>query len=139
VDHHPLEALSFADTRLDGVAMPTFVLGWEDAGAVWLLADRFGADPALDVVRLRIGREVRYLRRQALYGLLATEPKGFGQGGRAALPGRPGPGQAAEYTFRCPVPGCPDSPVTMLAFSDPPECLRHRVRLELVPDGRSGR
>ena len=119
--------------------MPTFVLDGENAEAVGLIADRFGADPALDVVRLRIGREVRYLRRQALYGLLATESKGFGQGGRAALPGRPGPGQATEYTFRCPVPDCPDSPVTMLAFSDPPECLRHGAQLELVPKGRSGR
>jgi hypothetical protein len=139
VDHDPLEALSTEDPRLDDLVMPTFVLDGGNAEAVGLLADRFGADPALDVVRLRLGREVRYLRRQALYGLLATESKGFGQGGRAALPGRPGPGQAAEYTFRCPVPGCPDSPVTMLAFSDPPDCLRHRVRLDLVPTGSGGR
>jgi hypothetical protein len=139
VDHDPLEALSFEDTRLDGIVMPTFVLDRENAGAVWLLVDLFGADPALDVVRLRVGRQVRYLRRQALYGLLVTESKGFGQGVRAALPGRPGPGQATEYTFRCPVPDCPDSPVTMLAFAGPPECLRHRVRLELVPKGRGGR
>lgn len=139
MDHDPLDELSFADTRLDELVMPTFVLDRDTAGAVWLLADRFGADPALEVVRLRVGREVRYLRRPALYGLLATQSKGFGQGGRAALPGRPGPGQATEYTFRCPVPGCPDSPVTMLAFSEPPECLRHRVRLELVPKGSGGR
>jgi hypothetical protein len=139
VDHDPLDELSFEDTRLHGRVMPTFVLDRGTAGAVGLLADSFGADPDLDVVRLRIGRDVRYLRRKSLYGLLATESKGFGQGGRASLPGLPGPGQATEYTFRCPVPGCPDSPVTMLAFSELPLCLRHRVRLEPVPKGSGGR
>jgi hypothetical protein len=128
----PLEEASFADASLDDIAMPTFVIGDEHAGAVGLIADRFGAEPALDVARLRFSHETRYLKREALYGLLTTGTKGFGQGARAVLPGLPVPGQAAEYEFRCPVAGCPDSPVFMLAFSDVPECLRHHVTLELV-------
>jgi hypothetical protein len=132
-----LEAVSLADASLDDIAMPTFVIT-DDAAAVWLIAARFGADPSLEVARLRFGRETRYLKRQALYGLLITGAKGFGQGGRAALPGLPGPGQQTEYEFRCPVPGCPDSPVSMLAFSETPGCLRHHVPLELVRTKASG-
>jgi hypothetical protein len=128
----PLEAASFEDADLDGIAMPTFVIGDDATGTVWLIADRFGADSSLGVARLRFGREVRYLKREALYGLLTTGTKGFGQGGRAVLPGLPVPGQLTDYEFRCPVAGCPDSPVFLIAFSEIPECFRHRVPLELV-------
>jgi hypothetical protein len=133
-----LEAVSSADASLDDIAMPTFVITDDAAAAVWLIAARFGADPSLEVARLRFGHQTRYLKRQALYGLLITGPKGFGQGTRAALPGLPGPGQQTEYEFRCPVPGCPESPVSMLAFSEPPECLRHHVPLEFVRTKGSG-
>ena len=133
-----LEAVSLADESLDDIAMPTFVIADDAAAAVWLIAARFGADPSVEVARLRFGHETRYLKRQALYGLLITGAKGFGQGGRAALPGLPGPGRQTEYEFLCPVPGCPDSPLSMLAFSEPPECLRHHVPLELVRAKTSG-
>jgi hypothetical protein len=128
----PLEAASFADTHLDDIAMTTFIVGDDPAGTVGLVADRFGAESSLSIARLRFGRETRYLRREALYSLLATGIKGFGQGGRAALPGLGVPGQLTEYEFRCPVAGCPDSPVFMLAFSEAPECFRHQVSLELT-------
>ena len=128
----PLETVSFANADLDDIAMPTFVIDGGAPGAVGLIADRFGAEPALAVARLRFGPETRYLKREALYGLLTTGIKGFGQGGRAVLPGLPAPGQLTEYKFRCPVAGCPDSPVFMLAFDEIPECFRHHVPLELV-------
>jgi hypothetical protein len=128
----PLEAASFQDADLDDVAMPTFVIGDDAAGTVWLIAGRFGVQPSLSVARLRFGHVVRYLKREALYGLLATGTKGFGQGGRMVLPGLPVPGQLTEYEFRCPVAGCPDSPVFLLAFSEIPECFRHRVPLGLA-------
>jgi len=128
----PLEAASFADASLDDIGMPTFVIGNDATGAVGLIADQFGAAPSLRVARLRFGREARYLRREGLYELLATGTKGFGQGGRATLPGLPVPGQETDYEFRCPVAGCPDSPVFLLAFSETPACFRHHVALELV-------
>jgi hypothetical protein len=128
----PLEAVSFTDANLDDIAMPTFVIDDDATGAVGLIADRFGAEPSLAIARLRFGRESRYLKREALYGLLTTGIKGFGQGSRAVLPGLPVPGQLTEYKFRCPVAGCPDSPVFMLAFNEIPDCFRHHVPLELV-------
>jgi len=128
----PLEAVSFADANLDDSVMPTFVIDDDATGAVGLIADRFGAEPALAIARLRFGRETRYLNREALYGLLTTGIKGFGQGSRAVLPGLPVPGQLTEYKFRCPVAGCPDSPVFILAFNEIPDCFRHHVALELV-------
>jgi hypothetical protein len=146
-----LEAASFADPSQDDTSMPTFVIGDDATGAVGLIADQFGAAPSLRLVRLRFGGETRYLSREGLYGLLATETKGFGQGGRATLPGLPArgtrgfgqggragipglpvPGQESDYEFRCPVAGCPDSPVFLLAFSETPACFRHHVALVLV-------
>ncbi len=133
---HSLESATFADANLDDTRMPTFVFTGDAGLMAGLVADRFGADPSIEVVRLRFGgeaREARYLTREALYGLLTTGTKGFGLGSRATLPGLPVPGQATDFEFRCPVAGCPDSPVFLLAFSEIPACFRHGVPLELVP------
>ena len=53
------------------------------------LADYFGADRDRQLVRLRFGDGVRYLRRGDIYSFLGTTRKGFGDSGRAALPGTP--------------------------------------------------
>jgi hypothetical protein len=141
--HDELKAAAFEDASLDEVQLPTFVVPPEagphaaaTTGAVLVLgqlADYFGTDRDRQLVRLRFGDGVRYLRRSDIYSFLGTTRKGFGDSGRAALPGYSAPGQAAEYEFRCPVGGCPDSPVFVLAFDEVPHCYRHRVPLELVP------
>lgn len=140
--HDELKAAAFEDASLDEVRLPTFVVpveaGPEAAAApgaalvLGQLADYFGADRDRQLVRLRFGDGVRYLRRGDIYSFFSTSSKGFGDSGRAALPGYSLPGQATEYEFRCPVDGCPDSPVFMLAFDEVPLCYRHRVPLELV-------
>jgi hypothetical protein len=141
--HDELKAAAFQDASLDEVRLPTFVVPDEAVpqaaaatGAALVLgqlADYFGADRDRQLVRLRFGDGVRYLRRGDIYSFLGTTRKGFGDSGRAALPGYSAPGQATEYEFRCPVDGCPDSPVFVLAFDEVPHCYRHRVPLELVP------
>jgi hypothetical protein len=140
--HDELKAAAFEDASLDEVRLPTFVVPGETgpeataapAGSLVLgqLADYFGADRDRQLVRLRFGDDVRYLRRGDIYAFFGTSRKGFGDSGRAALPGYSAPGQATEYEFRCPVDGCPDSPVFMLAFDQVPLCYRHRVPLELA-------
>lgn len=129
-----LKSAAFPDTSLDDVHMPTFVVEDEASAdqVIGHIADYLGADRERHTVRLRFGDEIRYLRRNDLYPFLNTAAKGFGQGGYAGLPGYQGPGQASSYEFRCPVDDCPDSPVFILAFEEPPVCQRHRVPLELV-------
>ncbi len=138
-----LRAAAFEDASLDKVRLPTFVVPGEvdpqaaaatrAALVLGQLADHFGADLSRQLVRLRFGDGVRYLRRSDIYSFLGTTRKGFGDSGHAALPGYSAPGQASEYQFRCPVDGCPDSPVFVLAFDEVPHCRLHRVPLELVP------
>ena len=140
--HDELKAAAFEDASLDEVRLPTFVVpdeaGPQAAPAIGAelvlgqLADYFGADRARQLVRLRFGDDVRYLRRGDIYFFFGTLSKGLGDSGRAALPGYPAPGQATEYEFRCPVDDCPDSPVFVLAFDEVPRCYRHQVALELV-------
>lgn len=140
--HEELKAAAFEEASLDQARLPTFVVPDEAgqaagtaSGAAALLgrlADYFGADRDRQLVRLRFGDGVRYLRRGDIYPFLSTWQKGFGDSGRAALPGYPSPGQVTEYEFRCPVDGCPDSPVFILAFDEVPHCYRHQVSLELV-------
>ncbi len=139
--HDDLKAAAFEDPSLDEVRLPTFVVpdqaGPEAAAAgaaliLGQLADYFGADRDRQLVRLRFGDGVRYLRRGGIYSFLGPSGKGLGDSGHAALPGYSAPGQATEYEFRCPVDGCPDSPVFILAFDEAPLCYRHRVPLELA-------
>lgn len=140
--HDELKAAAFEDASLQDVRLPTFVVPGEAGpqaaaapGAALVLgqlADFFGADRGRQLVRLRSGDSVRYLRRADIYPFLGTTRKGFGDSGRAALPGYPAPGAATDYEFRCPVEGCPDSPVFVLAFDEAPRCYRHRVPLELA-------
>jgi hypothetical protein len=123
--HDELKAAAFEDASLEEVRLPTFVVPDEagpSAAALVLgrLADYFGADRDRQLVRLRFGDGVRYLRRGDIYSFLGTTRKGFGDSGRAALPGYPAPGQATDYEFRCPVGGCPDSPVFVLAVDQVP-------------------
>lgn len=141
--HDELKAAAFEDASLDEVRLPTFVVPDEArpeaaaatgaASVLAQLADYFGADRDRHLVRLRFGDGVRYLRRGDIYSFFGTTRKGFGDSGRATLPGYSAPDQATEYEFRCPVDGCPDSPVFILTFDQVPHCYRHRVPLELVP------
>jgi hypothetical protein len=143
--HDELKAAAFQEASLDEARLPTFVVPDDvDPGAaaaaatgaalvLGQLADYFGADRGRQLVRLRFSDGVRYLRRSDIYPFLGTSRKGFGDSGHAALPGYSAPGQATDYEFRCPVDGCPDSPVFILAFDEVPLCYRHRVRLELAP------
>lgn len=129
-----LKSAAFPDPSMDDVPMATFAVA-DESGADQLvghIADYLGADRGRRMVRLRFGDEIRYLRRADLYSFLDTAAKGFGQGGYAGLPGYPLAGEASDYEFRCPVDGCPDSPVFILAFEEPPICYRHRVSLALV-------
>jgi hypothetical protein len=129
-----LNSAAFPDPSLDDVAMATFALADESSAdqVIGHIVDYLGADRERRIVRLRFGDEIRYLSRSDLYAFLDTSVKGFGQGGYAGLPGYQVPGQTSGYEFRCPVEGCPDSPVFILAFEEPPVCLRHRVPLTLV-------
>jgi hypothetical protein len=130
-----LRSMTQPDAGLDDVPMPTYVLTSDDDAdqAVGVLVDYFGADRARHTVRLRFEDETRYLRRKDLYAAFSGSDKGLGGGGYAQLPGYETPGSAAEFEFRCPHDGCPDSPVFVLTFDDPPVCPRHHVDLELVP------
>jgi hypothetical protein len=134
--HEDLRAVTFEEASLDEVPLATFVVPGLDAAVTLVIgrvADYFGADPARELIRLRFGGGARYLRRRDMYGLLGSSPtKGFGDGGYASLPGYSVPGQAAEFEFRCPVDGCPDSPVFLFAFDGAPRCDRHHQPLELV-------
>jgi hypothetical protein len=134
--HEDLRAATFEEAGLDGTPLATFVVPGTDAATALVIgrvADYFGADPARELIRLRFGDGSRYLRRGDVYELLGSSPsKGFGDGGYAALPGFSVPGQATEYEFRCPVDGCPDSPVFLFAFDGAPQCYRHHQPLELV-------
>jgi hypothetical protein len=129
-----LRSAAFPDASLADSPMATYVVTDEtslDHAAVHII-EYFGADRERQTVRLRFPTEVRYLARHNLYPLLETLEKGFGQGGYSTVPGYPVPGQAREYEFRCLADSCPDSPVFMLAFDEPPVCPRHGAILELV-------
>lgn len=140
--HDELKAAAFEDASLDEARLPTFVVPGETgaeaptATAAELLlsqlAGYFGADRDRRLVRLRFDDGVRYLRRGDIYSFLSTARKGLGDSGYATLPGYSLPGQATEYEFRCPVQGCPESPVFILAFDEAPLCYRHQVSLELA-------
>jgi len=129
-----LRSLASPDADLGDVQMPTYVVT-SDADAeqvVGVIVDYFGADRARHTVRLRFQDETCYLWRRDLYAAFRDSNKSFGGGGQAQLPGFTIPGRAHEYEFRCPHDGCPDSPVFVLAFADPPMCPRHHVDLEFV-------
>ena len=80
--HDELKAAAFEDASLDEVQLPTFVVPPEAGpqaaaatGAVLVLgqlADYFGADRDRQLVRLRFGDGVRYLRRSNVYSFLGT-------------------------------------------------------------------
>jgi hypothetical protein len=129
-----LKSAAFIDAGLDDVNMATFAVTSETAAdqVIGHIVDYLGADRERHLVRLRFSDETRYVRRSDLYAFLDTSAKGFGQGGYASLPGYQIPGETSDYEFRCPVDGCPDSPVFILSFDEPPICTRHRVPLELV-------
>jgi hypothetical protein len=130
-DH--LKSVMLPDPSLTDTPMATYLVT-EDSldDAVGHIADYFGADTTRWAVRLRFPTEVCYLKRRDLTRVLTTLTKGFGQGGYATLPGRLASGQAKQYEFRCPVDGCPDSPVFLFTFDQPPVCTVHDVALELV-------
>ncbi len=129
-----LKSVTFLDASLADTPMATYLLTDETSldHVAGHNIDYFGADRERHTVRLRFPTEVRYLARHDLYPLLDTLGKGFGQGGYGTVPGYPVPGQAREYEFRCPVDSCPDSPVFMLAFDEPPVCPLHGATLDLV-------
>jgi hypothetical protein len=129
-----LKSITRIDADLESVRMPTYVLADDDdaGAAVGAIIDRFGADRAQETVRLRFTDETRYLSRRDLYAAFTDSDKGFGSGGQAQLPGYPAPRGAREYQFRCPHNGCPDSPVFVLSFTEPPVCPRHHLVCELV-------
>jgi len=60
------------------------------------------------------------------------EGQGVGRRRTGQPPGLPPPGSSQEYEFRCPTPGCPESPVFMLTFSQTPTCRIHGLDLQLV-------
>jgi len=129
-----LKSAAFQDASLDDVDMATFPVT-DETGAdqvIGAIVDYLGADRERRIVRLRFADGTRYLRRGDLYAFLDTSAKGFGHGGYAGLPGYQVPGETSDYEFRCPVHGCPDSPVFVLSFDEPPTCPRHLVPLEFV-------
>lgn len=130
-----LKSAAFTDAALGKVQMATFSVGdkVQAEDVIGPIADYLGADRDRHLVRLRFGDDVRYLRRTDVYKFVDTAAKGFGQGGYAGLPGHRAPGAAEDYQFRCPVEGCPDSPVFLLAFTEAPTCPHHHVPLDLVP------
>lgn len=86
----------------------------------------FGADRGRGAVRLIVRDvEVGVLRRSDLYELLATRSMGFGDAGRAVLPGASTAWRVLELV--CAQPGCPDSPLYALSFDParPPRCHVH--------------
>jgi hypothetical protein len=132
--HTDLKAATAPDAGLDDERMTTYVVTDETDPDDLLgrVVDYFGADRERRNVRLLFGEEARYLERTTVYAFLATSSKGLGQGGYGLLPGYSAPHQAREYEFQCPIDGCPDSPVFVLAFDEPPTCRLHHTALELV-------
>lgn len=127
-----LRSTSISDPQLDEVPVPTYVVITDDQAsfAIDRIAEYFGADPTRCTVRLRFGDEDRYLHRDALLIAYGGGTKAFGAGGGMQLPGYHA--HTAEYEFRCPVPGCPDSPIFLLTFAESPTCRRHHTALELA-------
>jgi hypothetical protein len=133
--HEELRSATFEEAGLDEAPLATFVVPGTDAATAQVIAGcagYFGADPERETVRLRFSDGPRYLDRAGMHRLLGVAEKGFGDGGYGALPGYSVPGQATEFEFRCPVAGCPDSPVFLFAFDGAPACARHHVPLELA-------
>jgi hypothetical protein len=130
-----LKSAAFADAALGTVRMATFSVSdkAQAEDVIGPIADYLGADRDRHLVRLRFGDDVRYLRRADVYKFVDTAAKGFGEGGYASPPGHHALDETGDYQFRCPVDGCPDSPVFMLAFTEAPACPRHHVPLDLVP------
>jgi hypothetical protein len=121
--------------ELDAVQLPTFVVNSaEDAhSAISNIIERFGADPNLPVVRILLeSRTVGYLERSDIDVYLAAGAKGFGDSAGATIPGVPPAGRMREFKFRCPISGCPQSPVYVLTFTSTPRCHLHHVELQLA-------
>lgn len=96
----------------------------DDADAGRLVA-WFGADPERTRVRLVIrGEEAGVVERTALYGLVGSRTLGWGDSIGATLPGVP---NWEPIELRCPIAGCPRSPVWALSYDAdaPPECTIH--------------
>jgi hypothetical protein len=123
--------------ELDGEQVPTFVVGGADEApaAVGAIIDAFGRDRALPAVRVLLDAgTVGYLERSDVDVFVYAPSKGFGDSGGASLPGIPPAGAMREFAFRCPVAGCPQSPLHLLAFTSVPRCRLHDVQLELVDE-----
>jgi hypothetical protein len=131
--HDNLKSVMVPDPSLTHTPMATYLVTEDSIDqAVGHIVDYFGASAGRSVVRLRFPAEVRYLKRADLTSVLATLSKGFGEGGYSTLPGLPASGQVRQYEFRCPVKGCPDSPVFLFTFNKSPVCKVHGVALKLV-------
>jgi hypothetical protein len=131
-----------ARPELDPVQLPTFTVSSDEeaAAAIDRIVTYFGEDPTRAVVRLVLHeQDVRYLEREDVdvYLLEESDDKGLGDSWHASLPGYSplagDPDSSMEYEFRCPVAGCPDSPVFVMTFTEPPVCRVHGQTLELVP------
>ena len=94
--HEKLRAATFEEAGLDEAPLATFVVPGPDAATALVIGrvvDYFGADPAVEIIRLRFGDGPRYLRRSDVYVLLGDSPtKGFGDAGYGTLPGYSLPG-----------------------------------------------
>ena len=135
-----------ARPELDPVQLPTFLVSSDEeaAAAIDRIITYFGEDPTRAAVRLVLEeQDVRYLERDDMdvYLLEEGDYKGYGDSAYAGLPGYGdssygnlpgGPGPSVEYEFRCPVPGCPRSPLFVLSFAEPPTCTLHGRTLNLV-------
>ena len=88
----------------------------------------FGLDPALELVRVRVGDDVvGYLRRSDVVARFAPRRKDAFAWQRGGLLGDPRPSAYALRRFVCPVAGCSAGPVLTLRVdpSDPPRCELH--------------
>jgi hypothetical protein len=124
--------------EFDPMQLPTFVVSSDEeaAAAIDHIITYFGEDPARTAVRLVLEhQEVRYLEPEDMDSYLLAEDdyKGYGESAHATVPGLSTPGSSQEYQFRCPVADCPDSPLFVLTFTEPPKCRIHGKTLEPAP------
>jgi len=84
-----------------------------------------GADRSRRTLRLVIeGAEVGYLDRSDLYSSVTLRTKSPGDAAHAGLPGQP---RYRTIQLRCPIEGCPASPILTATYDeeDPRTCPAH--------------
>ena len=106
-------------------APPLMLEADDDVGAV---VQFFGDEGDRDVVKLVVrGAEVGYLERKDVLSWFKPRSMGYGDSGRATLPGHSPATSWELIMLECPVPGCPASPMFAARFDPerPPHCPEH--------------